>query len=776
MGTVRRTLKKAKTKPASTPLVKFLKRGLLVGGAAGFIGIAASVGFMIKKIQDVAPLVDHIGDRIKEYNSKPSKIYSTNGKLLYEISPVYREPVVLSTLPNHVKYAILAAEDKRFYEHSGFDPFSIKRVFSGAGGGSTITMQLAKKLFSASEHTLDRKVQDVSIAINLEKRYTKDQILELYINQIYYGEQAYGLNAAAEIYFGKKAEDLDIAEAAMIARCIRLPSSQNPVKNYQKANENKIVVLDTMREEKWITDDEYEKAKQEKPKVKGFSKQKFSHVYAAPYFVAAVKRDLEKMGYNISQGGYTITTTLDTDIEDAAEKSIQKHVVEDSEANVGAFLAMDSEGRVLADVGGRDHSKNQYSFTTQSPLQPGSSFKSFVYAEALKEGIISEGSEISNEKLIIPQGRGIPSYEPKNHGGYGGTVTLDRAFALSINVPAVRTFVQLGVGKAADQIKEDFGFDSEIKHFPAAALGASEVKGIEMLEAYSVFMLDGKRVHPYRIKEVDDPSGNIVYQGRMEFVNTRIGPEVTQTMDKLMRDVVEWGTGTRAAECPDAHGKTGTTNEGKSVWFCGYAKGVVGIAWAGKQHYDKKRKQFLLSAMPDSYGGDVAAPVWADAMNAAISKYGSDVKPDFSKHPESSEMRHKKSEDTPDSNNEPQPEDDNNVAPDVNTPVSPGTTDPDQLRTGDGTANPPAKDPASSPGNGDTPPPKPDTIPKPKDKPKTTTRTTTEESDYVEVEVCADSGLLATRYCPETINKKFPKNRRPKRHCTVHKAPDEGGG
>ena len=163
-------------------------------------------------------------------------------------------------------------------------------------------------------------------------------------------------------------------------------------------------------------------------------------------------------------------------------------------------------------------------------------------------------------------------------------------------------------------------------------------------------------------------------------------------------------------------------------------------------------------------------------MNAAISKYGSDVKPDFSKHPESSEMRHKKSEDTPDSNNEPQPEDDNNVAPDVNTPVSPGTTDPDQLRTGDGTANPPAKDPASSPGNGDTPPPKPDTIPKPKDKPKTTTRTTTEESDYVEVEVCADSGLLATRYCPETINKKFPKNRRPKRHCTVHKAPDEGGG
>ncbi|MBS1704020.1 MAG: transglycosylase domain-containing protein [Armatimonadetes bacterium] len=792
MATAKRTVvnerKKAapkKKKRQSSPLVKFLKWTFLTLVFAGCVGAMGSAWFMYKNIQEVEPLVEHIDEKIKEYNSKPSRIYSAHGKLLYEIRPIYRDPVALSDLPEYVKYAILAAEDKRFYEHHGVDYMGLARATVHLaskgevdGGGSTITMQLAKKLFSASQVTFRRKIQDISIAFNLEKKYTKDQILELYINQIYYGEQAYGLNAAAEIYFGKEAKDLDLAEAAMIARCIRLPSSQNPVRNYQISDFNKKVVLNTMLEQGWITQGEYDKAKAEKPKVRGFARQKFSKIYAAPYFVAAVKRDLDQLGINISEGGYTITTTLDSDLQESAEKSTEREIRNNDEANVGAFICMDSEGRILADVGGRDFSKNQYSYTTQSPLQPGSSFKSFVYSEALKEGVLNdEDSEISNEMVKWPLGNGR-YYNPRNHGGYGGSVSLWSAFVNSINVPAVHTMINIGPKRAADLITEDFGFDSKIQPYPASALGASEVKPIEMLEAYSVFALDGRRVKPYRIKEILGPEGNIVYQGKMEYVTTRIGPSICATMDKLMRGVVTSGTGTQAGECPDARGKTGTTNDGKSLWFCGYSKGVIGIAVVANQTYDRKHHRWLLRPM-NQYGGSTAAPIWAQAMIPTIAKYGSDVKPDFSKHSESDEMKHKPKPEVPaatDANNAPadNPDDQNRVTIDGG-PGAPATGDGPPADGGDAVPTDPKNDPASNPGTGDVPPTKTNGTngPKPPDDSKTKKPS---DSDYVEVEVCADSGMLATRYCPETINRRFLKSKRPRKKCTIHHAPDEGGG
>ena len=735
---------------------------------------------MANSIKAVEPLVDKIEEHLKAYNSTPSVIYSANHVKLYEVHPIYEEPVNLSTLPKHVTRAVLAAEDKRFYQHSGVDPWALLRVgrnvftkSENTGGGSTITMQLAKKLFSASEKTMGRKVQDIAIAIQLEKRYTKDQILELYVNQIYYGEQAYGLNAAAEIYFGKKAEDLDLAEAAMIARCIRTPSKENPIKNYQLADANKIVVLNTMREENWITEAEYEKAKEEKPKARGIAHQKFSKNYMAPYFVAAVKRDLERQGINISEGGYTITTTLDTDLQKDAEESVRSEVHNNRSegVNVAAFICMDNQGRILADVGGRDFSKNQFSYTTQSMLQPGSSFKSFVYAEALKENVVSEGSEISNE-MYVWHPHTKDEYKPRNHGGYGGTVSLERAFALSINVPAVRTFMEIGAEPAITHIKEDFGFKSELLGVPSAALGSNVVKMSEMLEAYSVFMSDGKRVTPYRIKEIVDPTGALVFQGKMDFVSTRIGPDVCGAMDKLMLDVVSWGTGTPAGICPDAHGKTGTTNEGKSGWFCGYAKGVVGIAWAGRETYNKKRKMWLLQPLPETYGASVAAPIWGNVMISATKKYGSDIRPDLTKTPE--EGRHKKSVPVPpDANNdEPPVQDDSNITPTAadKPTTAPGTDEQGPPKNSDGSTDPQrdsASDTSTKPDNTEIKKPKDDKSKKP---------ARASDNEMVEVEVCADSGNLATRYCPETINKRVPKSKRPKKRCSLHKAPDEGGG
>jgi penicillin-binding protein 1A len=763
--------------------MKFLKRSLVAGVAIFCVSIIAGIAFMFQSVKAVEPMVDNIAEHLKDYNSKPSIIYSADHVKLYELYPIYSEPVNVSSLPKHVIRAVLAAEDKRFYEHPGVDIWGMLRVGRNVftksdrtGGGSTITMQLAKKLFSASEKSVQRKVQDISIAIQLEKRYTKDQILELYLNQIYYGEQAYGLNAAAEIYFGKKAEDLDLAEAAMIARCIRTPSLQNPVKNYQLANTNKIFVLSTMRDEGWITEQEFEKAKDEKPKVKGIANQKLSRTSGAYYFVAAVKRDLEKMGINISEGGYSITTTLDSELQRNSEAAVDREIRYDggSGPNVGAFICMDSQGRILADVGGRNYAKNQLSYTTQSKLQPGSSFKSFIYSEALKNNIIGEGSEISNEQY--KWGSGKSTYRPKNHGSYGGTVSLEEAFAKSINMPAVWTFAALGFRSGVDHITEDFGFKSEIKAFPSTALGASEVKMFEMLEAYSVFMLDGKRVRPYRIKEITGPDGELVYQGKMDYVTTRIGPEVCQVMDRLMERVVTSGTGYNARGCPGARGKTGTTNDGKSGWFCGYAKGIVGIAWAGREEYNKKRNKWYLQPLSE-YGNDVAAPFWASAMSLATRKYGSDVRPDFNVKPEDEEPRRRrrqKEEDTTNADNIPV-QVDNQTAPESdgeNPAMAPTTDGQDPQKNGDGTADP-LKDPASDTGvkheTTATEPKKPrdDKVKKP-EKPV--------ESDMVEAEVCADSGLLSTRYCPETINKRMSKGKRPKRRCTVHKAPDESGG
>ena len=780
MATARRTQNKARTRSTSSPTKKFVKRGLVVVTTLVFLSAVGGMAFMFKSVNDVGPLVDHIAEHLKEYNSKPSIIYSADHVKLYEVYPISSDPVNVSSLPKHVTQAVLAAEDKRFYEHPGVDYMGMGRVVKkfvsrsdNVPGGSTITMQLAKKLFSASERKVQRKIQDIAIAIQLEKRYTKDQILELYLNQIYYGEQAYGLNAAAEIYFGKKAEDLDLAEAAMIARCIRTPSKENPVKNYQLANENKIVVLDTMKAEGWISETEYEKAKAEKPKVKGLAHQKFSKTSSAPYFVAAVKRELDRMGININEGGYSITTTIDTGLQTSAEEEVERVVSRADRVNVGAFICMDGQGRILAEVGGRNFSKNQYSYTTQSLLQPGSSFKSFIYSEALKENRINEDSEISNEKFTF-KAKGAPDYTPKNHGGYGGMVSLYSAFTRSINVPAVRTLMDLTPESAMANIKEDFGFKSRLRPVPSAALGSNEVRMNEMLEAYSVFLLDGVRVHPYRIKEISGPTGDLIYQGKAEAVSTRIGPEVCKVMDNLMRGVVTNGTGFNAAECPEARGKTGTTNNGKSGWFCGYAKGIVGIAWAGREALSKKTKHWDLQPL-DEFGNDVAAPFWGRIMRDATAKFGSDVKPDLNVQPGDDGSRHKRKTEEPADNNEEPPINDSNNEPSDNgkVVVNPGTGDTTEPpKNGDGQTDP-LKDPAS------TIPPKqelPATEPKkPKDD-KVKKPTKPSDNEMVEVEVCADSGLLATRYCPETVNKSVAKNKRPRKHCTLHKAPDEGGG
>ena len=758
-----------------------LKRGAVILTLVASGTVIGGFAYLRSSMESVRPLVENMGQKIQTFNSKPSQIFSTDGKLLYEVMPIYRESISLADVPVQVQNAFLAAEDKRFREHNGVDPMGIGRaVFKYAkageaqGGGSTITMQLAKMLFSASEKSMQRKIQDISIALEMEKEYTKDYILETYLNQAYFGEQAYGIAAGAEIYFGKKPNELTLAEAAMLARCVRLPSTQNPVKNYQKADQNKIVVLNTMLEEQFITQAEYNEAKEIQPKILKRRGMGNGKIYRAPYFTAMVLQDLKKRSIDISGGGYIVTTTIDSGLQNEAEAAVEQQIRwnRGRGVNAGAFLAIDSEGRIVADVGGSDYKRNMYSRTSQSQMQPGSSFKTFVYAEALKEGILSEYDSVSNEKIKLPGKSAREPYIPRNsHGGWGGTYPLRSAFANSMNVPAVRTFVSMGVKHATELIQEDFGFTTKLQPYAPLALGATDVRMTEMAEAYSVIMLDGKRVEPYRIKEVQGPDGAVVFTGAPSYVTTRIGPEVCNAMDRLLRAVVEEGTGYKAASMPEARGKTGTTNSGKSVWFCGYAKGIVGISWAGNEYFDKKRNRWLLREMPESFGGDVCAPMWASAMQAVVAKYGSDVKPDFLPR-EAEETNAERRARRRREREEEQQQNQDEVVPIRDDEPTDGEPAPDKPKTDD-----------SAPGetiptqNNDNPPvrdPEPP-VEKPKPEKKPTKKPETREED-VEVEVCADSGQLAGTYCPETVVRKFSKGKRPRGRCRVHKAPSEGGG
>lgn len=730
-----------------------MKRALVVSGLGLLIGIVWFLIYMFTNIKNAESLVDKTSEKIQAHNSKPSRIYSADNKILFELNPIYKENISLSRVPKHMIKAILAAEDKRYYEHPGVDWLGLARASVNfvkerkvSGGGSTITMQLAKRLFSASEVKMQRKVQDIAIAINMEKRYTKDQILEIYLNTVYFGEQAYGIAAASSIYFNKEVEDLTLGESAMLARCVRTPARENPVRDYQTANMNKNVVLRTMFDEGWITQKEYNRAKNEEPEVQKNPSVRGGRILRAPYFVRSVIQELRQKGIELTQGGYTVVTTLDAEVQKEAEAAVAQ-MVESKKwvgVNAGAFICMDSEGRILADVGGLNP-KNQVSRTTQSIMQPGSSFKAFVYAEALKEGVVTENSMISNARLKLPGRTKTEPYMPRNsHGGYGGSYSLFSAFAQSMNVPAVRTFWDLGPKKGADLIKEDFGFTSKLDKVASLALGSSNVRPIEMLRAYSVFMLEGRRAEPYRIKQVLDASGEEVLAGQSSYTPTRIGPEVCQVMDRLLRGVVTSGTGASAGVIDEARGKTGTTDEGKDLWFCGYAKGIVGISWAGSEYYNSRRDRWYQKAMPRGFGGDVSAPMWAKAMRIALDKYGSDVKPDF---------RAARSSETEQGNREQE------------KPIEdvPPITDDTNLPAGD-----PMAPPVDPTGVGENPALTPP-APKREDGKKP------EIDEEVSLEVCADSGMIATQYCPETITRKFVKSKRPKSKCKLHKAPEESG-
>jgi len=556
-----------------------------------------------------------------------TKIYSSDGELLALLAEENREPVPLDRIPKVMQNAMVAIEDSRFYQHDGLDFRGLTRALvanvSGkemAQGGSTITQQLARNMYLSPRKTISRKVKEILLAVQIERNWTKRQILEAYLNQVYFGAGAYGIQSASKIYFGKNAKDLTLPEAALLAGLPQQPSKLSPYAAFQadgnfKASKNRRdMVLDRMAELKFITADQAAKAKaapikvaKERPRSTGFFKAK--------YFVQYVVDQLrDQMGYPqdiIDKAGLKVITTLNWKMQQAAEKAARSGRDRWRRARVGevALVCLDPHtGAVRAMVGGVNEpwEKYQYNCVTQARRMPGSAFKAFVYAAALERGDSPYSSvNAAVNPIRMPDGS---VYAPKNHGRYSGPMSYTQAFAISANGAAVNVAVKVGPRNVAAMAKR-LGLQGDMRAYPSIALGTSEASPLEMAAAYGVFAARGKRAEPTGIVQVRDQDDSVLVDFQPKVVDTRLKSNTILGIDVLTRAVVTSGTGRPASIVPNAHGKTGTSEEYTDAWFVGYTPDLVTAVWAGNRNN---------KPMAHIYGGTISAPIWAEFMKQAV--------------------------------------------------------------------------------------------------------------------------------------------------------------
>jgi len=764
-------------------------------------GVALSAGLVvyIPIYQEAVDDAQNIDRKLTVSDENPTIIYSGDKthKILYRVAAIRRKVIDLNDpkYPKYLRYAIVAAEDRRFYDHKGVDPIGLGRVLFTAvrdrhvgSGGSTISMQLAKLMINGDARTPLRKLKDIATAQQIETLKSKDEILNLYANYAYYGEHAYGIERAAQVYFGKPAEKLTLGESAMLARSVRLPGRVNPIKTPDKMLNLRDYVLGVMREENWITPGEYDAGIREVPKVNKRPS------YSAPlvskdagYFVDHVLAQLahDFPDIDFKEGGYRIETNLNWALQQRTIQAVDDTLAQfkGQQVNDGAIVLMDPEGRILSEVGGPDYARRQYNVVTQGlGRQPGSAFKPIVYATALKSGRYTPYSTLSNAPIHRKDGRKWWNPQNASRRENARSYSMYTALAASINLPAIHTIDELTPHVVAKEAKEAFGIKTDLMPVASLALGSTAVKPLEMLEAYSVFTLGGNRAEPQPIARVIGPDGNVLREYGPVVHTAALDPKVAQQMDELLKGPVSrGGTAVGASVVPNARGKTGTTNDHKDAWFCGYSDGLTAVAWTGNTNF-KSKSGGQLSMGSRVFGGTVAVKIWIDVMQAAHQLgLANGVKaspgaritvaaaPDEAPHP----YRERHTDDdaikNPITPVEPNPVDPvDGGAPDPASveppPVSDaGGDDPDKTP-------PPTEPPATSP-----PPVEATPVPvRPVSTKPTTRRSDPPKPRPVEqtedVMICVDTGLRAGMYCPETVTRSFPKGRAPRGRCTIHHA------
>ncbi|MGD9086233.1 MAG: PBP1A family penicillin-binding protein [Desulfobacterales bacterium] len=554
-----------------------------------------------------------------------TRIYSADKVLLAELFVEKREPVPLETIPRNLTAALVATEDRKFYKHSGVDLKGIARAIYKdikAGefveGASTITQQLAKTLFLTPRKTLVRKLKEAILAFQLERRYTKDEILELYLNQVYFGSGAYGVESAAKIFFGKSVKDLTLSECALVAGMPKSPSRYSPLVNPDLAVKRRNTVLRQMHDTGIISDAVYRQAKNEALDTDS----RRSGPLQAPYFVEYIKSTLEdELGSTrLYKSGLSIYTTLNFQLQQAAEKAMadglaaltgrmQQAQIDDA-GTQAALISIDlTTGGILAMVGGEDFSTSRFNRATMALRQPGSAFKPFVYAYAIEQGL-AQNKTILDAPVVYRGAQDGQDWKPQNFSiGYKGEMTLRHALAISQNIPAVRLLQSLGPLSVA-QFAHQLGIKSPLTSNLSLALGTSEVTLLELTAAYAVFPNKGERIEPYGILEVSDRQGRIIWRTKPQkrLVMSRSTAAIVTNM---LEGVVNEGTGRRAQVLGKAvAGKTGTSNDYKDALFVGFSPRIIAGVWVGRDRGG--------SLGDRETGARAALPIWTDFMQVAL--------------------------------------------------------------------------------------------------------------------------------------------------------------
>lgn len=701
-------------------IINFMKLRIIIITVVLMIAFVAGAGFALLK--DIPSIKDF--DKIK--TPLGTKVYAEDGTLIGELKIQKGIYVPIKQIPKHLIDAVVAVEDSRFWKHKGIDYIGIGRALITdilhmklKEGGSTITQQLAKIMFLTPEKTLSRKIKEAYLALKIERELSKEKILELYLNNVYFGHGAYGVEMASRIYFGKSVQNITLPEAALLAGLIKAPNAYSPYNDLVKAKQRQEIVLERMEKEELITPQERRRASLQPIHLSSLRISTENYNYFLEYVRKQLEEtlDIEK----IYKGNLKVYTTLDPQAQILAQRALQEGLREvdkrrgwrgpigkvslkdeekeekllffspsqgdiakgvvlsvtpnqaiikargikgklnlqdaqwaskvvDSSGKVrtiknfkltdilspgdvvmvrfksigkeilfsleqepeveGALVALDPQtGYIKAMVGGYSFQRGEFNRAVYAKRQPGSSFKPFVYAVAVEKGFKPDDTIVDEP---ISYKTGIKEWSPSNYDGqFWGEITLREALAFSRNVPTVRLAEMLGIDSIINFAKRA-GITSEMPPDLTIALGSLSVSPLELTAAFSIFANGGKRIKPIAIKYVTDASGKILFQNEPE-IQEVVSPEVSATITEMLKDVIIYGTGTRANIGRPVAGKTGTSNDFKDAWFIGYTPQLVAGVWVG---YDDMRK----SLGQGEAGGRVAAPIWAQFMKEALSK------------------------------------------------------------------------------------------------------------------------------------------------------------
>jgi penicillin-binding protein 1A len=597
----RRARKKRAARPArgKRALIGRIAYWSLVVGlwlAMGGVGVVAWVGAHLPPIQSL-----EIPKR------EPSiQIVDMQGRALARRGDLAGEPLPLKEMPSYVPKAFVAIEDRRFYHHYGIDPFGIGRAFVAnvlhravAQGGSTISQQLAKNLFLTQERTITRKLQEALLAFWLERKFSKTQILEMYLNRVYFGAGAYGIEQASQRYFGKSARHITLAEAALLAGLVKSPSRLAPTRNFDGAEKRAQVVLNAMAELKYITLTTGRTALAHPPRIMAQASTG-SVNYMADWVMDALNDTLGHVDEDI-----IVQTTIDANLQASAEKAITEELAQKGDKNgvaQGALVAMTPDGAVRALVGGRNYADSQFNRAVAAKRQPGSAFKPFVYLTALEHGLTPD--TVREDKPISVKG-----WQPENYNHeYFGPVTLTRALAQSLNTVSVRLTLEV-TPMAVVRTAYRLGITSKLEPNASIALGTSEVSMLELVGAYAPFANGGYALIPRVIDKITAANGKLLYARNIQQLGRIIDARYVAMMNAMMAETLTIGTAHKAA-LPGwpAAGKTGTSQDFRDAWFIGYTAHLVTGVWLGND-----------DGTPTKHvtGGSLPVEVWSRFMRGA---------------------------------------------------------------------------------------------------------------------------------------------------------------